>query len=323
MLQRSRSNSRLLCVLLVGTICVSIADARPRKRLRASMTPSAAAVVNTVSTTGSPISAADTAGISAQSFATDLPVRGRRTRRTARLAEQGGSVPLQTAAPTPPTPAAAELTAAVTASVYDPEAENSDVTALTTRDSDAGLKFYYRAEALFNEGKFHACLSDCTQAIEQDPQLTSAYLRRGETWLRKGNFASAISDYSQAILLEPDNRAGYNFREEARLQHRDFLEAIEDYTASIRLYPNETFAYFGRAKAHYKLRNYTLAADDYAAVILQAPEETSAYLYRGYARCEQRQFSLAIEDFTSVIQHQPEEANGYAEVGDWNTPNSD
>ncbi len=58
---------------------------------------------------------------------------------------------------------------------------------------------------------YEAAISDCTQAIQQQPENTEAYLNRGLAYYRLGNYPAAIADNNHLIQNQPhDLRAYFN-----------------------------------------------------------------------------------------------------------------
>jgi Flp pilus assembly protein TadD len=69
-----------------------------------------------------------------------------------------------------------------------------------------------RCAARIKKGEIDQALSDCSQAIQLDPNNAMAYANRCAALINKGETDQALSDCNQAIQLDPKNaltRFGY------------------------------------------------------------------------------------------------------------------
>ena len=61
--------------------------------------------------------------------------------------------------------------------------------------------YYNRGVAYGDKGNYDQAISDCTRAIELDPNYADAYYNRGVAYGDKGNYDQTISDCTRAIEL--------------------------------------------------------------------------------------------------------------------------
>jgi len=64
---------------------------------------------------------------------------------------------------------------------------------------------YNLANAYFTKGSFDLAWKFYTQAIEENPEYSSAYLNRANTLVKRGDLEDAIKDYEEYLVLEPDS----------------------------------------------------------------------------------------------------------------------
>jgi len=113
-----------------------------------------------------------------------------------------------------------------------------------------------------NQGKFDQAISDCTKAIELNPQYAEAYNCRGAVYERLGNLPQALSDYAKAIAIKPDYAKAYTNRGGIYLMQGNFTQAVVDLTRAIEIDPNVANPYNNRAVAYSNLKEYDLAWRD-------------------------------------------------------------
>ncbi len=85
-----------------------------------------------------------------------------------------------------------------------------------------------RGKELMKEHKFDEAVASFSQALQLDPQSTTALFQRGNAYCRQRNFQQAVQDYDAVIRLEPKNAKAYNNRAVAHWFLGDWLKARED-----------------------------------------------------------------------------------------------
>ncbi len=64
-----------------------------------------------------------------------------------------------------------------------------------------------RSFALLNSDQFDACIADCDQLLQLDPEGgrgATAYANRGAAWAYQGRFDKGLADFEAAVQLDPD-----------------------------------------------------------------------------------------------------------------------
>jgi len=113
------------------------------------------------------------------------------------------------------------------------------------------------------------------------PQLTretkaNGHLERGNIYFNNKAYDMAITEYSEAIQLNPNFTTAYNNRGNAYYNKGDYDRAIADYTQAIRLNPNFAAMYFNRGDAYYKKMDYDRAIANYEATLKIDPNHSGA-----------------------------------------------
>jgi tetratricopeptide (TPR) repeat protein len=106
--------------------------------------------------------------------------------------------------------------------------------------------YYNRGNAYAHLGQYTRAISDCTQAIQLNPEFALAYSNRGLAYGRLGQYTRAISDFNQAIQLNPEFAEAYTNRGIAYRKLRQYTQAFSDYNQAIELNPKFAEAYCNR-----------------------------------------------------------------------------
>jgi tetratricopeptide (TPR) repeat protein len=64
-----------------------------------------------------------------------------------------------------------------------------------------------RSYALLNSDRFDACIADCNELLQLDPEgsyAATAHANRGAAWAYKGRFDKGLADFEASVKLDPD-----------------------------------------------------------------------------------------------------------------------
>ncbi|GAM20110.1 hypothetical protein SAMD00019534_032850 [Acytostelium subglobosum LB1] len=77
-----------------------------------------------------------------------------------------------------------------------------------------------RAAASFQLGKRNDAITDCTKAIELDPNYTKAYIKRGQCYMKEEQYEEAMRDYDRANQLSPNDPDIQSNLRQARIEYK-------------------------------------------------------------------------------------------------------
>jgi len=168
--------------------------------------------------------------------------------------------------------------------------------------------FLDRAGRMFGAQDYRRTITNCTIAIELDPNLAQAYFRRGQAyWNLNAPPQLTMVDYDRTISLEPDHADAHGSRAAQWQRLGNHERAIEDYTLALELDPSAYFRYADRAYNAMQLGEYEQAIEDYTAAL--AAEQSSAwYALRGWAYASSELFTHALEDCKRAASLDPQNA---------------
>ena len=146
---------------------------------------------------------------------------------------------------------------------------------LSNQKFDSAGKFYEQKD-------FNTVIALCTQAIELNPDSSSAYHGRGIAYANLGQYKLAIQDFDKVIELNnPDLAFVYNCRGNSYFYLEQYWRASQDYTKVIQLNPNDATGYSNRGLAYKNLKKYNLAIKDLNKSIELNPNDGKSYFVRG------------------------------------------
>ena len=175
--------------------------------------------------------------------------------------------------------------------------------------------YFFRANAKYELGLYHAAISDYDKAIRIEPDDAAAYLNRGAAKYNLKEYFAAIADYDMAIRYKPDYVLAYNNRGAAKENLKEYDAAIADYDTAICIKPDYANAYVNRGAAKENLKEYFAAIADYDMAIRLDPDHAAAYLNRGLAKYHLKQYAAAIADYDTAIRIDPDYALAYFNRG--------
>jgi tetratricopeptide (TPR) repeat protein len=127
---------------------------------------------------------------------------------------------------------------------------------------------YNERSEVFNEKEdWDHAISDCTAALELNPDMKEAYNNRGYAYNGKGFSDKAIADLDKAIELDPNIALYYSNRSWSYYMEEDYDQAIIDGTSAIDLDPNLAVAYVNRGNSYYQKGMMTEANADFEKVL--------------------------------------------------------
>jgi len=148
--------------------------------------------------------------------------------------------------------------------------------------------------------------ADTSKTGEADtPKDAETFLDRGIMFANQGDYNKAIMDFNDALDINPNYSSAYNNRGIVYFHQKDYNKAIADYTQAIRLNPNKAAMYYNRGIAYRHINEYDKAIIDYNLAIRLNPEYMLAYNNRGYIHFLRKDYSRAITDFEAALRIDP------------------
>jgi tetratricopeptide (TPR) repeat protein len=95
-------------------------------------------------------------------------------------------------------------------------------------ENDSAQTYVNRANTYLSDGQYDQAISECTRAIQLDPNLYIAYINRASAYSLKGQYDLVISDCSAAIQLEPELPLAYLSRGMGYRSLGRKVEALKD-----------------------------------------------------------------------------------------------
>jgi tetratricopeptide (TPR) repeat protein len=120
-----------------------------------------------------------------------------------------------------------------------------------------------RANALFEEGNYLACISLYTHAMQLDPQDIESCTKRALAHKAVKNYSAALVDFSRLIELSPNLSYAYKERGEINIALRNYSAALADYNKAIAIFPDGFAYYKTRAMVYEQLGEMEKAQADY------------------------------------------------------------
>jgi len=189
-------------------------------------------------------------------------------------------------------------------------ARNAARTANTSPES-AG-SFYDRGLLFMSRGDYDLALTDLTEAININPNLTGAYLNRANIYTyQRVDFNRAFSDIEQALRIDPNNVWAYNLRGEAYMERGDYDRAISDFNQAMRIDPGSSQSYINRGRAYQHKQDYDRAIADFNQAIRINPDDAWGYANRGGAYLDKGDLDRALADFNQCLQMVPDDRNNW------------
>ena len=153
---------------------------------------------------------------------------------------------------------------------------------------DLGEPFFYRANALYQQGRWDAAIDDYRQAIARRPTLMQAHNNLGLALTRVGRHPLAVDSLSRAVELDPHRAEPHCNLGVALFGAGRLREAVESYDRALDIDPHYAEAANNRGNALWDLayaeperRSAALASYDLA--IASKPDYEEAYWNKALA----------------------------------------
>ena len=196
---------------------------------------------------------------------------------------------------------------------------------------DRGILFLY-------QGKFEKAITDFSEAIRLNPNMSAAFHHRGmalvasisdgEITSKEGNsvswtskeasmdqarqiFIQAISDFSQAIKIDPNDARAYNSMGNVYGTTGNYDKAINYFNQAIKINKNYDSAYIGLGGVYYLMGDYDQAITYITKAILLNPNNKTNFQNRGNVYLQKKDYDNAILDYNQVIQIDPNDIDAY------------
>jgi len=148
-------------------------------------------------------------------------------------------------------------------------------------------------------------LADCSEAIDQDPDLTNAYQLRAEIHRKRDNRAKALEDYDKAIALGAKNVPVFAGRGLLNLLAGDGTKALADFDQEVAIAPGAADSWMDRGSAWLSLGDNVKAEQDFAKATQLAPNSAQAWQNRGVAALAAGDKAKAVAFFGEALKHDP------------------
>jgi tetratricopeptide (TPR) repeat protein len=188
------------------------------------------------------------------------------------------------------------------------QAAKSDCTAALQLNPDNAEAYLNRGLAEYRLGNYPAAIKQYQEVIQRIEDDYRAYYNQGLAHFAQQDYEKALDDYERALLLNNVNSASgkasiYNDKGLVYLMLSDLRAAIADLSEAIRLDSSNERAYYNRACAYHRNHNYTGAIADFTQVLKLNPHYAQAYVNRGLLRHEIGLEQAAIEDFKTALNY--------------------
>ena len=170
---------------------------------------------------------------------------------------------------------------------------------LAIQKLEAGHKFYYQK-------KYATAVKFYREAIELNPELTSAYSNCGSSYVNLENNQLGIDYLTKAIALNPNNAEAHNKRGDAYWNLKKYDLAKLDYDAAIKIAPNESNIYYINRGCVYGMEEeYYKAIEDFSQAIKMDPKFSFTYYARSVSYEAIEEMDLAAKDYRIYMSYHP------------------
>jgi tetratricopeptide (TPR) repeat protein len=187
--------------------------------------------------------------------------------------------------------------------VGDQQGAIADYTEALSLDQLFSDAYVNRGSARAQRGDEAGAVGDYTAALEvaSDPKVKAfALLNRCLSYSNLEDHAAALTDCTEAINLQPNNSLAYENRGLVKRRLGDSQGALQDFTIAIQIDPSSPEPYYNRALTRQELGDLEGAMDDFNQTLTLAPDHPFAYYDRGLLYIELGKTTQAIADLERV-----------------------
>jgi tetratricopeptide (TPR) repeat protein len=186
---------------------------------------------------------------------------------------------------------------------------DGDSTSAARKDDDAGMIHVAAAEDAIRVGDTQAALREFEQAIEVNPDLTTAHMGMGDIYRMQGDYAKAEAGYREAARIEPRNFDA-QFYHGLMLHMLDRVgDAIQAYLRALSVKPDDFQANLNVATAYYQLNENQRALEFGLRAVQLNPRDGAARYNLGAIYRAMEQHREAVVEFQQAMESQlPEES---------------
>jgi len=164
---------------------------------------------------------------------------------------------------------------------------------------------------LYTQGKYDEAIPLFTKSIALLPSFDLPYSNRGQIYRLQGKNDLAMLDYNKAIAANPKTPQTYVSRAVLFCIKNKLDSARADFDMALKLDPNLAEAYSNRGNYDDMRNQYDSAMADYSKAIELKPDLPDAYKNRALVQIKHNKIDEGIADLSAYLQLQPESADGY------------
>jgi len=187
----------------------------------------------------------------------------------------------------------------------------TDCTRAIELDPQYSFARFTRAVVHYKQRNYDLSLADFNKGIELNSSHAPAYINRGLSHYMKQEYDLALKDLSKATSLDPQSASAYAYRAVVRYDKQEYDVALADSNKAIELDPKLASAYQTRGRIYYVRQDYLSALGSFNKSIELDPSVASAYSDRGRAFDAKPDYDSAIADYNKALQLDPNVALVY------------
>src|SRR5713226_1767433 len=132
----------------------------------------------------------------------------------------------------------------------------------------------------FEAERIGEILSDCNQAIRDDPENPLFYQIKGDLFLRAKSYEKAFDSFNQAVVLKPAYAIGYIGKGRSLVGMKKYQEALKAFDWAIQLDPSHVIGYIEKGCVLTILTHYDKALEAYKQALHYASREVKPLAYQ-------------------------------------------
>ncbi len=164
---------------------------------------------------------------------------------------------------------------------------------------------------LYSQGKYDEAVPLFIKSIKLLPTFDLPYSNLGQIYRLEGKNDLALTEYNKAITLNPKTPQTYVSRAVVYCIKNKLDSAGADFAMALKLDPNLAEAYSNRGNYDDMRGKYDSALADYSKAIELKPEMAEAYENRAQAYIRHKNYDAGIADLNTYLQLKPESADAY------------